>query len=206
MVTADRHEGQKTQQEEVGSPAAAREIARRVALAPADWGMGVTKGDPYESEDMTEGVTDQNCDYASRSIANALAAMRRNVRKPDGTVLASSQIVVYRKPEFARADLSRLRSEVRRCPMVKEAEGLARWDGVHEVRIPELKGFDEVVGEEGRLVVDGDGRKADNYYTNLTGRKGQFVMQTYVTRNGKESQAENRRDATKALDLLLGRL
>ncbi|MFE0515679.1 hypothetical protein [Streptomyces sp. NPDC058964] len=206
LLVVTSHRNKDGKKPAVSTAAEARGIARRVALTPPDWGSGFTKGDPYESEDTTEGVTDQNCDYATQPIADALSAVRRNVGRTDGTALASSQVVVYRGAEPARADAARLRSEARRCPKVKEAEGNARWEGIHEVALTELKGFDDVVAEEGRLVVDGQGRKSDNYYTNLTGRKGQFVMQAYVTRNGSRTQAQNRRDATNALALMLSRL
>jgi hypothetical protein len=88
--------------------------------------------------------------------------------------------------------------------MEKEAASKARWESIHQVDVPRPKGFDEVVGEEGHLVADENGRPADAYYTYLTGRKGRYLVQTYVTRGG--TPAQNRSDATNALSLMLSRL
>ncbi|WP_316751191.1 hypothetical protein [Streptomyces herbicida] len=190
--------------QDLESAASARDITRRVALAPTDWGSGFTRSEPYENEEKAEGVTDPDCNYVTQPIENALAVLQRSVKKKDGTVYANSTVVVHRNASFARADVARLRSDVQRCPTEKEAASRARWENVHEVDIPELNGFDEVVAEEGHLVADENGRPADAYYTYLTGRKGRYMVQTYVTRSGTSTQ--NRSDAANALSLMLSRL
>lgn len=188
----------------LGTEASARGITRRVALTPGDWGSGFTRSDHYENEAKNEGVTDADCNYVTQPIGHALAVLQRSVKKKDETVYANSTVVVYPNAGLAQADVARLRSGVQRCPTEKEAASSARWENVHEVDIPGLKGFDEVVGEEGHLVADENGRPADAYYAYLTGRKGRYIVQTYVTRGGTSTQ--NRSDATNALSLMLSRL
>ncbi|UXY26043.1 hypothetical protein [Streptomyces sp. HUAS TT20] len=190
--------------QDIGTVASAREVTRRVALTPADWGSGFTRSDHYENEEKSEGVTDPDCNYVTQPIGNALAVLQRGVQKKDNTVFANSTVVVFRNASSAQADVARLRSDVQRCPTEKEAASKARWEGVHEVDVPGLTGFDEVVGEEGHLVADENGRPADAYYTYLTGRKGRYMVRTYVTRGGTPTQ--NRSDATNALSLMLSRL
>ncbi|MFF4564946.1 hypothetical protein [Streptomyces sp. NPDC001435] len=204
VVFAMSRGGEGGTKQDPSTAASAREITRRVALTPADWGSGFTRSDHYENEEKSEGVTDPDCNYVTQPIVNALAALQRGVRKEDRTVYANSTVVVYRNASSAQADVARLRSDVQRCPMEKEAASKARWESVHQVDVPRPKGFDEVVGEEGHLVADENGRPADAYYTYLTGRKGRYLVQTYVTRGG--TPAQNRSDATNALSLMLSRL
>lgn len=196
--------GKSKKNPHIDSSAVALKLARRITLTPADWGAGFVWDDPYENDDLTEGLADSSCKYAMQPIVDALAAVQRSVHATDQTVNANSVLVVYREPSFAQADAARFRVSTQRCRIVNGAEDKARWEGVHEVNISGLRGFDEVVAEEGHKVADETGSKADTYYTYLTGRKGQFLMQSYVARSG--AQGQNRNDAVNALSLMLSRL
>ncbi|MEU7055402.1 hypothetical protein [Streptomyces sp. NPDC046197] len=190
--------------QDVGTPAAARGLARRVTLSPSDWGAGFVRGAAYENTEMAQGLTDRNCAYLAQPIAGALAALQRTVGTPDRTVVAYARLVVYRDAASARADIARLRADTDHCRTEHDAAGKARWEDVHAVDVPALRGFDEVATEEGHRVTDEKGRTADNYYTYLSGRKGKYLMQSYVVRTAKRDG--NRSAAAAALSLMLSRL
>lgn len=88
---------------------------------------------------------------------------------------------------------------------MSDAGGKTQYDNVHEVAVPELKGFDALVAEEGHISASADGQKVDAEYTLLTGRKGQFVLQSFINR-ASGAQEQNRDDAVNALSLMLSRL
>ncbi|GAB7034338.1 hypothetical protein JCM4914_57990 [Streptomyces platensis subsp. malvinus] len=188
----------------VDSPAAARTVVNRVTLKPADWGSGYVAEDPYETRDLTDISVDQNCDWAVRSINDAFATLLRSSRTSDKTAFTSARTTVYKAADPARYRMSQQREALQRCPTQKS--GKSRIENVHEISIPELKGFDEVVAEEGHQVLDENGEKVDVYYTYLTGRKANYVMTSEVDRSGTETQEQNRNDASSALSLMLSRL
>ncbi|MFE0190580.1 hypothetical protein [Streptomyces sp. NPDC058989] len=64
------------------------------------------------------------------------------------------------------------------------------------------KGFDDLMAEQGHDIGGG----LDSYYTSLTASKGQFVLQSYVSRPGAKTQGRNLNEAVKALSLMLSRL
>ncbi|WP_310727308.1 hypothetical protein [Streptomyces sp. N2A] len=188
----------------VDSPAAASTVAKSVTLKPADWGSGYVAQDPYEDSTLSESVTDQNCNAAAQPINNAFASLSRWSKTSDTTVTTFSQTTVYKAADSAQYSLSQQSEALQRCPTVRT--GKSRLEDVHEVKVPELKGFDQVVAEEGHQTSDENGNTVDNYYTYLTGRRGNFVMATEVDRSGTGSQEQNRNDASSALSLMLSRL
>ncbi|MFF4286776.1 hypothetical protein ACFY0R_15845 [Streptomyces sp. NPDC001633] len=188
----------------VDSPAAASAVVKSVTLKPADWGSGYVAQDPYEDNTLSQSVTDQNCKSASQPINNAFATLARWSQAPDATALTFSQTIVYKAEDSAHYSLSEERDALQRCPTV--TSGKMRLEDVHEVNVPGLKGFDEVVAEEGHQVSDVDGKTSDIYYTYLTGRKGKFVMNTQAARSGTGTQEQNRNDASSAISLMLSRL
>lgn len=190
--------------ERVRSAAQARDLAKRVALTPADWGSGYVRSDPYETDQVVQSVADDSCTLVVQPPANELAALERNAQKSDRTVADTSTVVVHRDSGSATADIARFRSDTQRCRTEYDSATKQKWEDVHAVDVPALKGFDELSGEEGHQVADEAGQKVDTYYTQLTGRKGQVVVQATVARSGGRGQ--NREEAANALSLMLGRL
>ncbi|MFF1402886.1 hypothetical protein [Streptomyces sp. NPDC058294] len=198
-----RHAGRGTPS--AGTPAQARDITRRVALAPADWGPDAVRDDPYENDDKVVLVADDSCKVVRQPGVYMLGYLDRNVRKKDLTEYVTSTVMVYRGAGFAQADAARFRADAQRCGKEADSGSKARWEDIHEVDISTLKGFDDVVSaEEGHLTVDRDGRKADWYYTTATGRTGQFLLQVTVLRDA--SPGRNREEALNALSVMRGRL
>ncbi|WP_146022158.1 hypothetical protein [Streptomyces sp. CB02959] len=187
----------------IDSSVAASDLAKRVTLTPADWGPEFTQDSPYESSELSGNTVDQNCNYVSQTLDNALATLRRNVKKPDGAVIAVSIFTAYQATGSAQSIISRHHDELQRC--TAETQGKVRFDDVHAAAIPEIKGFDEVVAEEGHQATDQNGQKADISYTYLTGRKGKFVLEA-ESDSAPGSQVQNRSDTVSALQLMLRRL
>ncbi|UZJ31977.1 hypothetical protein [Streptomyces endophytica] len=188
----------------VDSPAAAGAVVKRVTLKPADWGSGYVADSPYENSDLTQNVVDQNCNWSIQPIKDAFATLTRWSKTSGKTVSAVSWTTVYKAPEPAQYSASEQREALQRCPT--QSSGKSRIEGIHEIKIPGLNGFDEVVAEEGHQVSDENGNKIDDYYTYLTGRKGKFVLHTEVDRGESGTQEQNRTDASSALSLMLSRL
>ncbi|MEV6052419.1 hypothetical protein [Streptomyces sp. NPDC052107] len=188
----------------VSSSSAALQSAKRVALTPPDWGSGFVQDDPYENDDLNTYFLDSGCKNVQAPLASALAEVRRNVKTSDRTVYAYSSVTVYSSPAFAQADAARTRQDGQRCPKQTDTMSKTRWEGVHEVAVPTLKGLDDMAVEEGRQVADQTGKAMNNYYTYLTARQGQFLMQVFVTR--ADSQDGNLNDAINALSTMLRRL
>ncbi|WP_329394593.1 hypothetical protein OHA45_13895 [Streptomyces lydicus] len=189
----------------VSSSAAAHDLATHVTLAPADWGSAYVRDSPYEGDRMAQTLPDQNCKIVAESLTDALANQWRNVKDPDNTAFASSTLTVYKGADFAKRDIARQRDALRQCPSESEANDKRQWDNVHEVKIPALKGFDDVVAEEGHLGTNEKGQKTDTYYVSLTGSRGQYVLNSTISR-GPDTQEQNRTDAADALSLMLSRL
>ncbi|MFH8633547.1 hypothetical protein ACH4CC_27355 [Streptomyces lydicus] len=189
----------------VSSSAAAHDLAAHVTLAPADWGSTYVRDSPYEGDEMATSLPDQNCKLVAESLTDALAHQWRNAKNPDNTAFASSSLTVYKGADFAKRDIARQRDALRQCPSESETNDKRQWDNVHEVKIPALKGFDDVVAEEGHLGTDEKGQKTDTYYVSLTGSRGQYVLNSAVSR-GPDTQEQNRTDAVNALSLMLSRL
>lgn len=190
--------------EPVETAAQARDLARRVALKPADWGAGYVRSTPYETADVTESFADASCYLEVHTPVNLLAALERNAQSSDRMVLSTSTVIVHRDTGSAAAGIARFRTDPWRCGTEYDSASKQKWVDVRAVGVPGLKGFDEVAGEEGHQVVDETGLKLDQYYTQLTGRKGQVLMQATVARPG--SQGRNREEAVHALTLMLSRL
>ncbi|MCZ0988833.1 hypothetical protein [Streptomyces diastatochromogenes] len=190
--------------ERVRTVAQARDLAKRVALAPADWGSGYVRSDPYETDQVVQSVADASCTLSVQPPANELAALERNAQKSDRTVADTATVVVHRDTASAAADIARFRADTRRCRTEYDSATKQKWEDVHAVDVPAVKGYDELSGEEGHQVADEAGQKVDIYYTQLTGRKGQVVVQATVARSGGRGQ--NREEAANALSLMLGRL
>ncbi|WP_148666644.1 hypothetical protein [Streptomyces sp. MOE7] len=189
----------------VSSSAAAHDLATHVTLAPADWGSAYVRDSPYEGDDMAKTLPDQNCKIVAESLTDALANQWRNVKNSDNTAFASSSLTVYKGADFAKRDIARQRDALRQCPSESETNGKRQWDNVHEVKNPALKGFDDVVAEEGHLGTDEKGQTVDTYYVSLTGSRGQYVLNSTISR-GPDTQEQNRTDAADALSLMLSRL
>ncbi|WP_407286392.1 hypothetical protein [Streptomyces sp. BP-8] len=190
----------------VSSSAAARNLAKRVALTPKDWGSTFVRNSPYENTGQYWTFVDQDCKITSESLTDALDGLQRNVKESDDTVLSDSSLITYKRADSAESFVARQREPLRRCPKQGIAGSNAQYENIHEVKVPDLKGFDDLVAAEGHATVDSDGQKTDDYYTLLTASKGQFVLQASVTRNGSETQEANRDDAVNALSLMLSRL
>ncbi|MGW1372931.1 hypothetical protein ACWD6P_01455 [Streptomyces sp. NPDC002446] len=190
----------------VSSSTEARDLAKRVTLAPGDWGSTFVRDSPYENTDLSWSAIDQNCKIVADSLKGALDNLGRSVKESNGTAYAASSLITYKGADLAQRGISRQREPLQRCPTQSQAGGEERYDHVHEVAVPALKGFDDVVAEEGHLGVNSDGQKTDEYYALLTGRKGQFVLQSSMNRRGAGSQEQNRDAAIKALTLMLSRL
>ncbi|MFE0377820.1 hypothetical protein ACFW1M_20050 [Streptomyces inhibens] len=189
----------------VRSSAAASDLAKRVTLTPKDWGSTFVRDSPYQSAGLAWSVVDEDCKVTPESPAGALAALTRSAKEPDGTAYSDSSFITYKGADFAQRGITRQREPLQRCRKMSDAGGKTQYDNVHEVAFPEMKGFDDLVAEEGHIGVNSDGEKADSEYTLLTGRKGQFVLQSYINR-GSGAQEQNRDDAVKALSLMLSRL
>ncbi|MEU1402069.1 hypothetical protein ABZ471_06815 [Streptomyces sp. NPDC005728] len=196
--------GRGEEQAPIRNAAAARAVVKGVALVPGDWGLGYVRSTPYESDKVTEAVADDDCSLVGRPPEKALAALLRNAQKSDQSVVGTSMIIVHRDDDTAASDIARFRSDARRCQTETDSASSQRWEDVREVDVSSLKGFDELAAEEGHQVVDENGQKVDNYYTQVTGRKGQVLMQTSVARAG--DQGQNRQSAMKAISLMLSRL
>ncbi|MFD8547002.1 hypothetical protein [Streptomyces sp. NPDC059649] len=186
----------------VESTVAANAVVKRVTLKPADWGSGYVAQDPYEDSTLSQNSTDQNCNAAAQPINNAFASLARWSRTSDSTVLTYSQTTVYKAAGSAEYSLAKERDALQRCPTV--TSGKMRLENVHEVDVPGLSGFDDVVAEEGHQTSDTNGKEADIYYTYLTGRKGDYVMNAEVDRTG--TQEQNRSEASSALSRMLSHL
>ncbi|MET7631799.1 hypothetical protein ABZS53_15285 [Streptomyces sp. NPDC005499] len=186
-------------------PVDASALAKRVTLAPADWNSGYKRAAPYESADLTEGVTDAKCKYSIKPVTNALGGRQRNVQSADETVYVTSELIVFKQPAAAHQTITRFRRGTMRCRTVEAADDKSQWKDVHEVEIPK-KGFDEVAAEEAHQVLDATGQTMDAYYIYAYGRKGQYLMEAYVARSGSGTQEQNRHDAVAALTLMLSRL
>ncbi|MEU0334230.1 hypothetical protein [Streptomyces sp. NPDC006193] len=187
-----------------GASAQARELADRVALAPGDWGPTFRRADPYESDEVPRSVADEDCALVRKPAAHVLAARQRAVRTADRTAVASSAVVVHDDEGVAAAAVARSRADTRRCATEYDARHRKRWEDVHAVDVPDLEGLDEQTAEQGRMILDANGREADSHYTLITGRKGNVLLQTSVGRSG--SQGRNREEALDALALMLSRL
>ncbi|MFE1771269.1 hypothetical protein [Streptomyces sp. NPDC059008] len=190
----------------VSSSAAARNLAKRVTLTPKDWGASFVRDSPYEITDRYWAVVDQDCKITSESPTAALDIFIRNAKEPDYVAFAQSTVTTYKGADSAERAVARRREPLQRCPTQNVAGSKARVENVHEVDVPDVKGFDDLVAEEGHDTVDSEGQKADSYYTLLTASKGQFVLQAYVTRGGSETQEKTRDEAVNALSLMLSRL
>ncbi|UKY54820.1 hypothetical protein [Streptomyces inhibens] len=214
MVLAFAFSGGKDEGEPSGTPAkvpsvsssaAATDLAERVTLTPKDWGSTFVRDSPYQSTGLTWPAVDQDCKVTQESPVGALAALSRNAKEPDGTAFSGSSFITYKGADFAKRGIARQREPLQRCPKMSDAGSKLQYDKVHEVAFAELKGFDDLVAEEGHISVDTDGKKADAEYTLLTGLKGQFLLQSYINR-ASGSQEKNRDDAVNALSLMLSRL
>ncbi|WP_158744943.1 hypothetical protein [Streptomyces sp. NRRL S-1448] len=188
----------------VDSPAAARAVVNRVTLKPADWGSGYVAADPYENSDLTETTVDQNCNWSDQPIKDAFATLMRLSKTSDGAILTYSWTTAYKAANSAQYSMAENRESLQRCPT--QRSGKAQIEDDHEINLPELKGFDEVVAEEGHEVADQNGNKIDTYYTLINGRKGNFILHTEVERTGTGTQEQNRNDASSAISLMLSRL
>ncbi|MBL1087281.1 hypothetical protein JK359_35890 [Streptomyces actinomycinicus] len=190
----------------VDTPTKAREVARRVALTPVDWGPDyVRSSSQYEGEDKSVQFADDDCQLVTQEGVNMLADLDRNVDKANKTVSATSKVVVYRDAGSAQADAARYRSDAKHCEKETKANSKLRWEGIRQIDISTVKGFDGVVSaEEGHTVSGPTGEKLDSYYTSVIGRKGQFLLQTIVQR--ASSPGQNRQEALNALSLMLSRL
>ncbi|MFG3659615.1 hypothetical protein [Streptomyces sp. NPDC047706] len=196
--------GPDQEPERIRTAAEARDVAKRVALTPADWGSGYVRSDPYETDDVTHYVADDSCYIVAQRPATMLAGLQRSVQKSDQSVGATSGVIVHRDAASATTDIARMRADAARCPTELDSASKQKWENVRALDLPDLKGSDEVAGEEGHLVVDHTGLKADTYYTQLTARKGQVLMQATVVRTA--NQGHNREDAVNALSVMLSRL
>ncbi|MFG2285521.1 hypothetical protein ACGFOU_05575 [Streptomyces sp. NPDC048595] len=190
----------------VSSSAEARNLAKRVALTPKDWGDSFVRDSPYENTGQYWPVVDQDCKVALQPLAAALDTLYRNAKEPDETVFAQSSVMTYKGSDSAKRAVAQRREPLQRCPTQNLAGSKARLDNVHEVDVPNLKGFDDLVAEEGHDSVDSDGQKVDSNYTFLTASKGQFVLQAYVSRGGSDTQEQTLDDAVNGLSLMLSRL
>lgn len=175
-----------------------------MTLTPADWGPVFTQGDPYEYDAMLEQFTDHECRYVTQPVLKALTSLRRLTQQTGESVIASSSLIVYETAGAAQADVDRRRDDTSRCATVQDASSERQWTGIGMVEVPALKGFDQIVTEEGRETISESGEKKDGYYSYFSGRKGQFLMTAYVARDG--TQEQNRERAAKALQLMLSRL
>ncbi|MGY4974499.1 hypothetical protein ACWGCC_35740 [Streptomyces nigrescens] len=189
----------------VSSSAAASDLAKRVTLTPKDWGGAFVRDSPYQSTGLTWVVIDQDCKVTTESPVGALAALQRNAKEPGDTAFSYSAFIAYKEANSAKRGIARQREPLQRCPKMSDAGGKTQYDNVHEVAIPDLKGFDALVAEEGHISSSANGQKVDAEYTLLTGRKGQFVLQSFINR-ASGAQEQNRDDAVNALSLMLGRL
>jgi hypothetical protein len=190
----------------VSSSTAARDLAKRVALTPKDWGGSFVRDSPYENTDRYWPVVDQDCKITSESPTAALDILIRNAKESDDTAFTQSTVTTYKGADSAKRAVARRREPLQRCPTQSVAGSKARVENVHEVDVPDVKGFDDLVAEEGHDTVDSDGQKVDSYYTYLTASKGQFVLQSYVARAGSQTQEKSRDEAVNALSLMLSRL
>ncbi|MFI7095965.1 hypothetical protein [Streptomyces lydicus] len=154
---------------------------------------------------MATSLPDQNCEIVAEPLTDALANQWRHAKNSDNTAFASSSLTVYKGADFAKRDIARQRDALQQCPSESETNGKRQWDNVHEAKIPALKGFDDVVAEEGHLGADEKGQKVDTYYVSLTGSRGQYVLNSTISR-GPDTQEQNRTDTTNALSLMLSRL
>lgn len=184
--------------------AAAHAVAARAALAPADWGPGFGKADPYEIDPADEDVVLENCEYGGRtSRTGTLAAVQRVVLHSRSGLTGTSEVRVFTDEATAKRYLAEVPDQIRRCP--NQHSGKALYSGVREAAPPDVPGLDEVVSEEGRQVVADDGAEVDYLYVVLTGRAGRIVLRTSALA-GTEQETRIRTTATDALRKMRQRL
>ncbi|MBL1082134.1 hypothetical protein JK359_09080 [Streptomyces actinomycinicus] len=189
----------------VDTASQAREVAKRVALTPPDWGTDYVRSSPYEDDDKSVLFADADCQLVRQPGVNMLAYLDRTVHTPEKSVYATSTVIVYRNDGSAQADAARFQSDAQRCEKETKANSKVQWEDIRQTDITSVKGFDDTVSaEEGHTVTSTTGQKADSYYTTVMGRKGQFVLLASVQR--KSSAGQNREDALNALSLMLSRL
>ncbi|MBL1086589.1 hypothetical protein JK359_32310 [Streptomyces actinomycinicus] len=153
---------------------------------------------------MSAENTDQDCKLVMQPILNAFGTLSRTVQAQDASVYATSTLIVYRSDDFARAALARWHDDATRCKTERDSANRVAWDRIHPIEVPKPKGLDDVVAEEGHSPIDEKGGPADTYYTYITGRKGPFLVQSYMARSG--TQVQNREQALNALSLMASRL
>ncbi|MFG2285515.1 hypothetical protein ACGFOU_05540 [Streptomyces sp. NPDC048595] len=184
----------------VSASAVARDIAKRVTLTPKDWGSSFVQASPYEDSTPSWMVAGQDCQSKATSLVNAIDYLSRDATESETTAYASSALITLKGADSAGRAVAEQRDSVRRCP--KQWVAGSETENIHEVDVPDLKGFDDLVAEEGHDVGGG----LDDYYTSLTASKGQFVLQSYVSRSGFGTRGQNRKEAVRALSLMLSRL
>ncbi|MGW1029694.1 sensor domain-containing protein [Streptomyces sp. NPDC002577] len=180
--------------------AAARELAKRAALTPGDWGPGFEKDDPYEIDPADEFALKADCEaYARTPRTGTLASVNRAARTSSRHLAVESAVWVFADQPTAEKFIADTRTDLHRCPT--QTSGKGRWTGIHEGNPPQLTGFDDVVSEEGTVASHTDGTKAHDPYIILTGRAGETVLiaKVYAT---PDSATEIRKQAANGLQLM----
>ncbi|MEU0394398.1 hypothetical protein ABZ208_16750 [Streptomyces sp. NPDC006208] len=184
--------------------AAARRLASRVALTPADWGPGFIRSTRYETAPVAESVVLLTCEWSSRAVrAGTVASVSRSVYEVASGLSATSEVRLFDDEDTAQAYVTDVRDGIRRCP--QQHRDSERWVGVHTTPSPQVPGFDEIVAEEGRQVVAEDGTRTDRVYVLLTARADATVLtasaggQTDALRKVREQAADGLRKMRKRL-------
>ncbi|WP_328396073.1 hypothetical protein OHS70_10680 [Streptomyces sp. NBC_00390] len=184
--------------------AAARRLASRVALTPADWGPGFIRSTRYETAPVAESVVLLTCEWSSRAVrAGTVASVSRSVHEVASGLSATSEVRVFDDEDTAQTYVTDVRDGIRRCPA--QHRDRERWVDVRTTPSPQVPGFDEIVAEEGRQVAAEDGTRTDRVYVLLTARADATVLtasaggQTDALRKIREQAADGLRKMQKRL-------
>ncbi|MGW0119822.1 hypothetical protein [Streptomyces sp. NPDC003327] len=159
--------------------ARAQALAERVAMTPADWGAGYSKGDPYEQDPAGEYEVGQDCKgFQQAARSGTLAAVNRTVRNSRSTLTSNTEVRVFVDAETAEAYVDGAEETTRRCPTQQFEK--VRWSSVRQATAPEVAGLDRTVAEEGTQTADASGATTDYPYVFYTGRTGDTVVSVLV--------------------------
>ncbi|MEE1755397.1 hypothetical protein [Streptomyces sp. SP18CS02] len=158
------------------TPEEAKQLAAAVAARSADWGAGFTDGD--ESYDTGELVPQQDCKVVLKADRpGTVVSFNRTALKGDA-MGGYSEVWVFEDEDKAKTFVDDFEDGIHRCPA--QTYGEARYGSIREGATGQLTGFEEVVAEQGVLLVDDYGTKMNQPYSTITGWSGEVVLLTYL--------------------------
>ncbi|MFE0272023.1 hypothetical protein ACFWZY_07820 [Streptomyces sp. NPDC058992] len=151
-----------------------------------------------------EPLLPKDCHATSQDARpGTLAAVYRDAKQAKPAITVASEVRAYENAAAAETYLDDTEDGLHRCPTQQWDK--EHYEGLREGPVPELSGFDEMVPEVGRRAVDETGRKVDQTYVGLMGRKGEIIMGvSLIGPSGTEAQLQ--RLAADALQRMHERL